>query len=91
MRLLTLMKYELQSVAQGTTFAEISTSKFASLKVVIPSLAEQQKIADFVNYADRRFNRLIRSKRRLIGLLNEQKQAIIHHAVTRAYSGESER
>ena len=32
---------------------------------------------------DRHINRLIRAKRRLIELLNEQKQAIIHQAVTR--------
>jgi type I restriction enzyme S subunit len=33
---------------------------------------------------EHRINRLIRAKRRLIELLNEQKQAIIHQAVTRS-------
>ncbi len=32
---------------------------------------------------DRRVNRLVRAKRRLLGLLAEQKQAVITHAVTR--------
>lgn len=37
----------------------------------------------FVRHLDSKVNRLIKAKRRLIELLNEQKQAIIHRAVTR--------
>jgi type I restriction enzyme, S subunit len=49
----------------------------------LPSYEEQQRIATFIACVDRVIKRLIRAKRRLIELLNEQKQAIIHQAVTR--------
>jgi len=49
----------------------------------VPPLAEQEQIVRFVRQLDSRVNRLIKAKRRLIELLNEQKQAIIHQAVTR--------
>ena len=48
-----------------------------------PTKEEQTRIADFLDDHGRRTTRLIRNKRRLIGLLNEQKQAIINRAVTR--------
>jgi type I restriction enzyme S subunit len=48
-----------------------------------PPKEEQESIVRFLAHADHRVNRLIRAKRQLIELLNEQKQAIIHRAVTR--------
>lgn len=56
---------------------------FASLMVPLPPVEEQEQIVRFVRQLDSRVNRLIKAKRRLIELLNEQKQAIIHQAVTR--------
>lgn len=53
------------------------------MPVVIPPQDEQDAIAAFLAHADRRINRFIHNKRRLIELLNEQKQAIINRAVTR--------
>jgi len=49
----------------------------------IPPLAEQAAIVRFLEHADRRIRRYIRAKQKLIKLLEEQKQAIIHRAVTR--------
>ena len=40
-------------------------------------------IVRFLDHANRKIDGFIRAKRKLIGLLNEQKQAIIHRAVTR--------
>jgi hypothetical protein len=37
----------------------------------------------FLDWANGRLDRAIRAKRKVIALLNEQKQAIIHRAVTR--------
>jgi len=48
-----------------------------------PPRAEQSTIVRFLDYADRRIRRYIRAKQKLIELLEEQKQAIIHRAVTR--------
>ena len=49
---------------------------------VLPPLSEQAAIVRFLDYADRRIRRYIRAKQKLIALLKEQKQAIIHQAVT---------
>jgi len=48
-----------------------------------PPHDEQDAIVRFLDHANRRIERYIRAKKKLIALLNEQKQAIIHRAVTR--------
>ena len=55
---------------------------FASQWVPLPPLPEQAAIVRFLDHADRRIRRYIRAKQKLIALLEEQKQAIIHQAVT---------
>jgi type I restriction enzyme S subunit len=49
----------------------------------LPPPLEQAAIVRFLDHADRRIRRYIRAKQKLIALLNEQKKAIIHRAVTR--------
>jgi len=51
--------------------------------VPIPSTTEQEAIVRFLDHANRRIDQFIRTKKKLISLLNEQKQAIILRAVTR--------
>jgi type I restriction enzyme S subunit len=51
--------------------------------VIIPPPDEQAAIVRFLDHANQKIDRFIRAKRKLIALLNEQKQAIIHRAVTR--------
>src|SRR5207244_8327893 len=53
------------------------------LRIALPPLPEQASIVRFLDHADRRIRRAIRAKQKLIALLNEQKQAVIHRAVTR--------
>jgi type I restriction enzyme, S subunit len=60
---------------------------FASQAVALPPLPEQSAIVRFLDHADRRIQRYIRAKKKLIALLNEQKQAIIHQVVTRGLDG----
>jgi type I restriction enzyme, S subunit len=48
----------------------------------LPPLPEQAAIVRFLDHVDRRIRRYIRAKQKLIKLLEEQKQAIIHRAVT---------
>ena len=55
---------------------------FASQWVPLPPLHEQAAIVRFLDHADRRIRRYLRAKQQLITLLEEQKQAIIHQAVT---------
>jgi type I restriction enzyme S subunit len=56
---------------------------FKMIYVCLPPPEEQAAIVRYLDYMDRRIRRYIRAKEKLIKLLEEQKQAIIHHAVTR--------
>ena len=56
---------------------------FGKQVVPLPPLEEQEAIVKFLDYANGKLDRAIRAKRKTIALLNEQKQAIIHRAVTR--------
>jgi type I restriction enzyme, S subunit len=53
------------------------------IPVLVPPPPEQTAIVQFLDWANGRLERAIRAKRKVIALLNEQKQAIIHRAVTR--------
>ncbi|MFN8744751.1 MAG: restriction endonuclease subunit S [Phycisphaerales bacterium] len=53
------------------------------MPLLVPPPAEQAGIVRFLGAVDRKVNRFIRAKRRLIEVLTEQKQAIITHAVTK--------
>ena len=52
-------------------------------KTPLPPVPEQAAIVRFLDHADRKIRRYIRAKQKLIKLLEEQKQAIIHRSVTR--------
>lgn len=52
------------------------------IEAILPPPAEQAAIVRFLDWANGRLERAIRAKRKVIALLNEQKQAIIHRAVT---------
>lgn len=56
---------------------------FLGTKTPLPPPDEQVAIVRFLDYATKRLDKAIRAKRKIIALLNEQKQAIIHRAVTR--------
>ena len=59
------------------------TDRFGAIPISLPPPEEQAAIVRFLDYANGRLERAIRAKRKVIALLNEQKQAIIHRAVTR--------
>lgn len=61
----------------------IPEDQFLRAKSPQPPPDEQAAIVRYLDYVDRRIRRYIRAKERLVELLNEQKQAIIHQAVTR--------
>jgi type I restriction enzyme, S subunit len=56
---------------------------FLRLPSLLPLPHEQSAIVRFLDHVDRRIRHYIRAKQRMIKLLEEQKQAIIHRAVTR--------
>ena len=60
----------------------IDYERLSRAELPMPSEDEQAAIVRFLDHANRKIDGFIRAKRKLIGLLNEQKQAIIHRAVT---------
>jgi len=72
----------LEVFGQGSTFLELSRSKLRAFPVPFPPLPEQTAIVRFLDYKDRRIRRSIRGKQKLVKLLEEYKQALIHQAVT---------
>ena len=82
---LLLHAYDLKKVFYGLGSGlrqNLNWSDFKYLPCLVPPLPEQTAIVHFLDHADRRIRRYIRAKQKLIGLLEEQKQAIIHQAVT---------
>ena len=55
---------------------------FKVIYSALPPPDEQAAIVRFLDHANRKIDGFIRAKRKLIALLGEQKQAIIHRAVT---------
>ena len=62
---------------------DLSVPGMRQIPVLVPPPAEQAAIVRFLDWTNGRLERAIRAKRKVIALLNEQKQAIIHRAVTR--------
>lgn len=73
---------ELESLGQGSTFVELSQKKLGEFAIAVPPLAEQVAIVRYLDHIDGRIRRSISAKERLAGLLEEQRQAVIHRAVT---------
>lgn len=69
--------------ANGVTRYGLSHEAIKSVLIPVPSIPEQSAIVRYLDYMDRRIRRYIHAKQKLIKLLEEQKQAIIHRAVTR--------
>jgi len=61
---------------------DLSVEGMREIPVALPPPEEQGAIVRYVTDVNRRVDAWIRGKRRLIALLEEQKQAIIHRAVT---------
>ena len=75
--------YQFHVEAKGVTRYGLSHDGIKSVWFPLPPLPEQTAIVRFLDYVIRRIRRYIRAKQKLIGLLEEEKQAIIHRAVTR--------
>ncbi|WP_419941186.1 restriction endonuclease subunit S [Candidatus Palauibacter sp.] len=71
-----------RSIKQTTGIQNLDSTSYLGERVAFAPLSEQVAIVRFLDHADRRIRRYIRAKERLIELLEEQKQAIIHQAVT---------
>lgn len=62
---------------------DLTISGMRQIPVLLPPPSEQAAIVRFLDHANSHIDKAIRAKRKIIALLNEQMQAIIHRAVTR--------
>lgn len=69
--------------SEGVGYPAINPSKLACLPIWLPTLPEQQKIAEFLDQETSKIDKLITKKERLIELLKEKRTALISHAVTK--------
>jgi len=78
-------KARIKAVSTGVVESRLRlyTDDLYRLEALVPPLPEQDAIVRFLNYYDRKIRRYIRAKQKLIKLLEEQNQVIIHHTVTR--------
>jgi type I restriction enzyme S subunit len=78
----TGVSYQLHTEANGVTRYGLSQGAIKSVWLGLPPLPEQAAIVQYLDYVDRRIRSYIGAKQKLIKLLDEQKQAVIHRAVT---------
>jgi type I restriction enzyme S subunit len=76
-------EYQRRSTGVNSSRMRLYPEQFLKIEVIVPPRDEQAAIVRFLDWANGRLERPIRAKRKVIALLNEQKQAIIHRAVTR--------
>ena len=65
------------------TIQNVSAEKYANLWIPLPSIEEQELIADFLDHKTRQLDTLIAKKQQLIDKLNEKRIALITQAVTK--------
>ena len=61
----------------------VSADAFSRTKLPIPPRPEQDQIVKYLDYQLAKINKFIKAKKKLIAVLQEQKQAIINQAVTK--------
>ena len=76
-------KDNLSALGQGGGQPNLSQEIIREFPIVLPPLEEQTAIVRFLDHADEQIQRYIAGKERLIALLEEERQAVIHQAVTR--------
>lgn len=76
-------EYVRRSTGVNSSRMRLYPEQFLTIRIPFPSIDEQEAIGRLLAHVDRQIARYIRAKKKLIALLNEQKHAVIHHAVTR--------
>ena len=81
----TPFQWELQVRSKGIWISrlQLTDEAFFAIPFPIPPPEEQAAIIRFLDHADEQIQRYIAGKERLIALLEEERQALVHQAVTR--------
>ena len=67
----------------GSTRDKLTQEDLSSIKFVSPSLSEQKQIAKYLDHKTAKIDSLIEKKKKLIGLLKEERTSVINQAVTK--------
>ena len=77
------MAYQFHARANGVTRYGLTHTGILSVRTPLPPLPDQRAIVRYLDHVDRRIRQYVAAKRKLIALLEEEKQAIVNRAVTR--------
>lgn len=72
----------LRTFATGSTAQGIKASKLGQLKLILPTLEEQQEIADYLDAKCDEIDKLIAKKEQLVKELESYKRSLIYEVVT---------
>ena len=81
--LLEVIRTELHVVATGSTYDAVTVDDVSNITCVVPPLAEQTQIANFLDRKTKQIDELTRIKERNIELLHEKRTVLINQAVTK--------
>ena len=73
----------LRLMAISSTIENVNAEKYANCHLPLPPLLEQRAIVRYLDYVDGRIRRYVAAKEKLVGLLEEERQAVVNRAVTR--------
>ncbi len=82
-------EYQRRSTGVNSSRLRLYPEQFLRVQVLVPPLKEQAAIVRFLDWANGRLERANRAKRKVIALLTEQRQVIIHRAITRGLDREA--
>ena len=75
--------HQFHVAANGVTRYGLTHEGIQSVFLPLPPLDEQRAIVRYLDHVDDRIRRYVDAKEKLIALLEEERQAVIHRAVTR--------
>ena len=76
-------QYQKSCMGRGITIMHIYSDELKRLSIALPPLPEQRAIVRYLDHVDDRIRRYVSAREKLIALLEEERQAVIHRAVTR--------
>ena len=78
LRAMDLNQYSVSAAQPG-----ISVDRISSIKIAVPPIEEQRQISKFIDRETAEIDALVAEKERMLALLEEKRQALISHIVTR--------
>ena len=81
--LLILQSIDFAIITKPGPVPAISEGEVGEIRVTLPPLPEQRGIVRYLDHVDGRIQRYVAAKEKLVGLLEEERQAVVNRAVTR--------